>query len=86
MGKIKNWKLPSVSHLAPVLGQTRPLQKSIEGLCTSTLLGVLHTRPWLLDAQLVYLLEWTQSSAERRNEESLDPLHNFTAQGKLWLQ
>ncbi|KAI2658877.1 Protein TANC2 [Labeo rohita] len=42
-------------------GQARPRRKSVEGLCASTLLGVLHTRTWLLDAQLVYLLERTQA-------------------------
>ncbi|KAK7123142.1 hypothetical protein R3I94_020057 [Phoxinus phoxinus] len=30
-------------------------------MCASTLLGVLHTRTWLLDAQCVYLLEQTQA-------------------------
>lgn len=61
MGKIKKWKPPSVSHMATVRGQSRSRQKSVEGLCAGTLLGVLHTRTWLLDAQLVYLLERTQA-------------------------
>uniref|UniRef100_A0A672P161 Tetratricopeptide repeat, ankyrin repeat and coiled-coil containing 2 n=1 Tax=Sinocyclocheilus grahami TaxID=75366 RepID=A0A672P161_SINGR len=73
--------------MATVRGQSRSRQKSVEGLCASTLLGVLHTRTWLLDAQLVYLLERTQagptpppraqslcsfSSADGGNEETID--------------
>lgn len=111
MGKIKKWKLPSVSHFATLRGKSRSRRKSIEGLCAGTLLGVLHTRTWLLDAQCVYLLEQTQagptpppraqslcsfsrtSSADGGNEDtidlqstSLDTLHNFTGQGKMWFR
>lgn len=64
MGKRKKWKLPSVSHFATMRGKSRLRQKSVEGLCASTLLGVLHTRTWLLDAQLVYLLERTQAGPD----------------------
>ncbi|KAA0725458.1 hypothetical protein E1301_Tti010381 [Triplophysa tibetana] len=36
-------------------------RRSVEGLCASTLLGVLHSRTWLLDTHLIYLLEQTQA-------------------------
>lgn len=60
MGKKRKW-FSSVSHFSTMKTKAPSRRRSVEGLCASTLLGVLHSRTWLLDTHLIYLLERTQA-------------------------
>lgn len=60
MGKKRKW-FSSVSNFSTMRAKSPSRRRSVEGLCASTLLGVLHSRTLLLDTHLIYLLEQTQA-------------------------
>ncbi|KAK0135714.1 Protein TANC2 [Merluccius polli] len=47
MGRQRKWNRAAGSHLAPVRGRVSPRRRGVEGLCVSTVLGVVRSHPWL---------------------------------------
>ncbi|XP_029978526.1 protein TANC2 isoform X11 [Sphaeramia orbicularis] len=56
MGRRKTWSLAARSPFATIRGRLRPRRKGVEGLCVSSLLGVLRSHTWLIGEEEVAML------------------------------
>lgn len=56
MGRHRKWSLVARNPLATVRGHLGHRRKGVEGLCVSSLLGVLRSHTWLMGGQDVGLL------------------------------
>ncbi|KAA8581319.1 hypothetical protein FQN60_002900 [Etheostoma spectabile] len=57
MGKRKMWSLAARSPFATIRGRLGLTRKGVDGLCVSSLLGVLRSHTWLIgEEELVFLL------------------------------
>lgn len=58
--------MAAISPFATIRGQLRPRRKGVEGLCVSSLLGVLRSHTWLIgEEEMAYLLARTPSLQRR---------------------
>lgn len=64
MGRRKKWSTAARSSLATIRGRLGPRRKGVEGLCVSSLLGVLRSHIWLIGEEEVALL-LTRTSSPR---------------------
>lgn len=56
MGRRKKWSLAARSPFATIRGHLGTRRKGVEGLCVSSLLGVLRSHTWLIGEEEVALL------------------------------
>nr|CBN81653.1 Protein TANC1 [Dicentrarchus labrax] len=56
MGSRKKWNLAARSPFATIRGRLGPRRKGVEGLCVSSLLGVLRSHTWLIGEEDVAFL------------------------------
>lgn len=56
MGRRKKWRMATRSPFATIRGRLGPRRKGVEGLCVSSLLGVLRSHTWLVGEEEVALL------------------------------
>lgn len=64
MWRRKKWSSAARSSLATIRGRLGPRRKGVEGLCVSSLLGVLRSHIWLIGEEEVALL-LTRTSSPR---------------------
>lgn len=64
MWRQKKWSSAARSSLATIRGRLGPRRKGVEGLCVSSLLGVLRSHIWLIGEEEVALL-LTRTSSPR---------------------
>ncbi|KAM3592321.1 uncharacterized protein V6R79_016550 [Siganus canaliculatus] len=56
MGRRKKWSLAARTPFATIRGRMGPRRKGVEGLCVSSLLGVLRSHTWLIGEEDVAML------------------------------
>ena len=56
MGRRTKWSVVARSPFATLRGRLGPRRKGVEGLCVSSLLGVLRSHTWLIGEEEVALL------------------------------
>ena len=56
MGRRKKWSSAARSPFATIRGHLGPRRKGVEGLCVSSLLGVLRSHTWLIGEEDVAVL------------------------------
>lgn len=56
MGRRRKWSLVARNPFTTIRGHLGPKRKGVEGLCVSSLLGVLQSRTWLIREEEVALL------------------------------
>ncbi|KAK2884545.1 hypothetical protein Q8A73_021019 [Channa argus] len=62
MGRQKKWSLAARSPFATIRGHLGPRRRGVEGLCISSLLGVLRSHTWLIgNEEVAWLLARTSS-------------------------
>lgn len=70
MGKRKKWSLAARPHFAATIrGRLGSRRKGVEGLCVSSLLGVLRSHAWLIGEKELALLLAHSSSPPRRHHQ-----------------
>lgn len=68
MGRRKKWSLAARNPFATIRGRLGPRRKGVEGLCMSSLLGVLRSHTWLMGEEDVAVL-LDRSSLSRQQHQ-----------------
>lgn len=71
MGRRRKWSLAARNPFATIRGRLGPRRKGVEGLCMSSLLGVLRSHTWLIGDEDVALLLDRHSRHQHQRAHSL---------------
>lgn len=70
MGRHRKWSLVARNPFATIRGHSGRRRKGVEGLCVSSLLGVLRSHTWLMGGQDVGLLLGHDSPPPRQDRRA----------------